>query len=106
LEIHNQKEKSHTIRVVVSTCRHGRRRTGTTLKGSGEGLLLDRRRYIELPLSQDDAFSLKQTEARAMNKGTVRYLTKVDCLSIGRDIIIINYEPLVEAAWLPPPFRR
>lgn len=69
-EIHNQDEKtSHTIRVVVSTCRHGRRRTGTTVKGSGEGLLLDRGRYVELPLSQDDAFSLEQTKAEAMNRG-------------------------------------
>lgn len=70
-EIHNQEkeEESHTVRVIVSTCRHGRRRTGTTVKGSGEGLLLDRGRYVELPLSQDDAFSLGQT-AGAMNKET------------------------------------
>lgn len=60
----NQEEESYTVRVVVSTCRHGRRRTGTTVKGSGEGLLLDRGRYVELPLSQDDAFSLEQTENR------------------------------------------
>lgn len=64
------KKKSHTVRVVVSTCRHGRRRTGTTFKGSGEGLLLDGGRYVELPFSQDDAFSLEQAEAGAMNKGT------------------------------------
>lgn len=63
LEIY-KKKKSHTVRVVVSTCRHGRRRTGTTFKGSGEGLLLDRGCYVELPLSQDDAFSLEQMRSR------------------------------------------
>lgn len=78
-EIHNQEDEEkelHTVRIIVSTCRHGRRRTGTTVKGSGEGLLLDCGRYVEFPLSQDDAFSLEQT--KAVNKGTDR---RFDCLS-------------------------
>lgn len=77
-----EEEESHTVRVVVSTCRHGRRRTGTTVKGSGKGLLLDRGRYVELPLSQDDAFSLEQTGI-AVNKGVVRCLKRIR-LFLGR----------------------
>jgi len=70
-EIHNQEEEElHTVRVIVSTCRHGRRRTGTTVKRSGEGLLLDCGCYIEFPLSQDNAFSLEQM--KEVNKGMDR----------------------------------
>jgi len=58
--IYAQLIRSHTVRIIVSTCRHGRRRTGTTFERSGKGLLLDRGRYIKLPFSQDDAFSLKK----------------------------------------------